>query len=117
MIEVCTACDLYKTCVTPCMAGTGRKPAKVMIVGEAPGAYEDIQGKPFVGASGNKLRETMMMYGLDPDECFITNAVKCRPPSNTTPTAKQIRACKPWLEDEIREVQPEYIIAVGSIAW
>ena len=117
MTEVCTACDLHKTCVTPCMAGIGRKPAKVMIVGEAPGAYEDIQGEPFVGASGNKLRETMMMYGLDPDECFITNAVKCRPPSNATPTAKQIRACKPWLEDEIREVQPEYIIAVGSIAW
>jgi len=113
----CTSCDLHLTCVTPCMEGVGPFPARVMIVGEAPGALEDLEGRPFVGASGEKLRETFKAYGLDLSECYITNAVKCRPPNNTTPTAKQIKACKPLLDAEVQAVQPEYIVAVGNISW
>ncbi len=116
IISPCTACELYTLAQHPCMQGVGPVPAKVMIVGEAPGAQEDLYGKPFVGASGEKLRNALKDVGINLDECYITNAVKCRPPMNATPNIKQIKACKPHLDAEIEAVKPEIIVAVGGIA-
>lgn len=86
-----------------------------MIVGEAPGAEEDKQGTPFVGKSGQVLREELMRVGIKPDECYITNTVKCRPPENDKPKAGQIKACSAYLQHEIDTVKPEYIITLGSV--
>lgn len=86
-----------------------------MIVGEAPGAEEDKRGQPFVGRSGQVLREELRAVGIDPDECYITNTVKCRPPENDKPKAGQIKACKKYLDAEIASVKPEYVITLGSV--
>lgn len=87
-----------------------------MIVGEAPGFREDQDKKPFVGRAGQFLDETLQTVGLSRSKIFISNAVKCRPPDNATPTTLQIKSCKPYLEQEIEEVNPKYILALGNVA-
>lgn len=88
-----------------------------MIVGEAPGATEEAEGEPFVGASGALLRDTLSVYGVDPAEMYITNVVKWRPPNNATPNAEDIEKGLPYLEDEIQHVVPRYILALGNTAF
>lgn len=97
------------------MAGTGPKDARVVVVGEAPGASEDAAGTPFVGRSGQLLERLLEEAGINRDDCFITNAVKCRPQDNTTPTAKQIGACRSYLEDELASLNPRVIVVLGNV--
>lgn len=111
----CQDCELHKGVKTVCLWGDGPKKARVMIVGEAPGKTEDERGKPFQGASGQVLRDELSRVGVNPEECYITNTVKCRPPDNAKPKAGQIKACKQYLDAEIASVKPEYIITLGSI--
>jgi DNA polymerase-1 len=87
-----------------------------MLVGEAPGESEDIGGAPFIGRAGEKLTELAAQSGLDLTECYITNAVKCRPPKNATPKISHIRACNKYLYQEIEWVKPKLIIALGLVA-
>jgi DNA polymerase-1 len=87
-----------------------------MLVGEAPGETEDRIGRPFVGDAGQLLINILREYGIARDDVYITNAVKCRPPNNSTPKLKNIDACRDYLIEEIREVQPKIIIGLGNIA-
>ena len=95
----------------------GNPDAQVMVIGEAPGASEDAQGLPFVGRSGQLLDQLLMQAGLSSDrDLFITNVVKCRPPDNRKPSAKELSACRPWIEEQIAIVDPAVVILVGATA-
>lgn len=113
----CTRCGLDKDCKSPRMKGVGPKNAGIMIIGEAPGKREDLNGKPFIGSSGTLLRtEFTKATGISSNDVFITNAVRCRPPENKTPTKAQIKNCWAFLEKEIMEVKPKLIVLVGGTA-
>ncbi len=108
-------CGLKHT-ATNLVFGDGNPDARVMIVGEAPGADEDRQGVPFVGVSGQLLDRMMARIGLDRTGFFITNTVFWRPPGNRNPTAAEIAACLPFLERMIELIGPEILVLVGGAA-
>jgi DNA polymerase len=85
----------------------------VMLVGEAPGADEDRTGRPFVGAAGRLLTETLARLGVSRDDVYITNVVKCRPPNNRTPTQVEVETCLPYLLRQIELLKPKRIVALG----
>jgi len=118
MVSPCSNCSqLCSQCKHPDMPGHGRKTAKVMIVGEAPGADEDKLGEPFVGAAGRFLRKNLIYSNDYSDEdIFFTNAVRCRPPNNRIPKRAEILNCRPKLEEEIARIKPKVIIALGNTA-
>ncbi len=112
----CIDCALHQGVKNVCIWGTGPKNAKVMIIGEAPGYNEDKDGKPFVGKSGQLLREELNRAGIDPNDVYITNTVKCRPPDNKKPNAGQMKACKKYIDEEIATIKPEYVVTLGAVA-
>lgn len=114
--EYCDKCPLHEFADTVCMMGTGPTPARVAIVGEAPGANEDRVGKPFIGAAGKLLDEELLRAGFDRDEMFVTNANRCRPPDNRRTTVAEQKACKPYLQAEMELVQPELTLLLGNSA-
>lgn len=101
---------------TNIVLGEGDCSNGVMLIGEAPGAEEDSQGRPFVGTAGKTLRQLIAEAGLEPSQCRITNTVKCRPPGNRRPTPAERAACSKHLEAEIRHYLPKAIVAVGLTA-
>lgn len=111
----CTRCDLARG-RTQVVAGVGPARARIMFVGEAPGADEDRQGAPFVGRSGRLLDRLLAANHLRRDDVFITNVVACRPPGNRNPRAREIHAHAPWLEEQIRLVAPRLLVTLGRIA-
>jgi len=111
----CTKCSLCKT-RTQTIFGTGNKTAEWMIIGEAPGQSEDEQGKPFVGKAGQLLTEMLRAVGLDRDDVFITNILKCRPPGNRDPKPEEAESCGHYLRQQRDLIQPKIILAVGRIA-
>jgi DNA polymerase len=95
----------------------GNPEARLMVIGEAPGAQEDAEGLPFVGRSGRLLDQLLAAAGLDPAaDVYICNGVKCRPPNNRKPTAVEMAACRPWLEQQIAAVDPPLIVLLGASA-
>lgn len=108
----CTACPLSRgrTKVVP---GEGRIDADIMFIGEAPGYYEDQQGRPFVGAAGQFLEQLLESIGLKRPDVFIANVIKCRPPSNRDPLPEEIDSCSSWLDEQISIVQPKLIVTLG----
>jgi uracil-DNA glycosylase family 4 len=114
-IENCKACDLYKT-RTNTVFGTGSKQADLMIIGEAPGADEDAQGKPFVGRAGQLLTQMLNAINISRDDVFITNILKSRPPNNREPAPDEIKACTPFLQRQINLIQPKLMVALGRVA-
>lgn len=110
----CKLCPLHEDVNTVCVAGEGPKHAEVMVVGEAPGADEDDEGRPFIGKSGQLLRNQLRRNDLT--DVYITNVVKCRPPDNRAPETSEIKACKEYLLDEIERVAPKYVVALGATA-
>lgn len=96
--------------------GSGRADADVMFVGEAPGAEEDKQGLPFVGAAGQLLTRMIEAIGLGRDEVYIANVIKCRPPGNRDPLPEEIAQCEPFLKRQIAMVQPMVICTLGRFA-
>lgn len=112
----CKLCPLHKEAQTVCLVGDGPVPARIMVVGEAPGYREDEVSRPFSGKSGRLLDETFEKFGLDRSEMFITNMAKCRPPENATPNKTQLNACRPYLDAELQAVQPEFILTLGNPA-
>ncbi|NLK00863.1 MAG: uracil-DNA glycosylase [Clostridia bacterium] len=96
--------------------GEGSPDARLMFVGEGPGRHEDDLGKPFVGAAGVLLDKIFKASGLKREEVYITNVVKCRPPGNRMPTAKEIRACGDYLKGQIQLVKPSIIVCLGALA-
>lgn len=96
--------------------GTGNPEANLMFVGEAPGAEEDEQGEPFVGAAGQLLTKMIKAMGYERSEVYICNVIKCRPPGNRNPEPDEIAACEPFLRQQIAIVQPRIIVALGKFA-
>lgn len=113
-IRRCTKCRLCES-RTHAVPGEGRAPARVMIVGEAPGAREDAEGRPFVGRAGRFLDEMLIRAGLSRDRVFITNSVKCRPPENRRPYDDELAICgQRWLVRQIDLVDPRIIVLLGA---
>jgi DNA polymerase len=104
--------DLAKDCLNP-VPGEGNANAELMFIGEAPGAQEDKQGRPFVGASGKFLAEMLESIGLKREDVFITNIVKFRPPQNRDPNPEEIKACMPILFEQIEVIRPKLLIFLG----
>lgn len=111
----CTRCDLFlsRTQVVP---GAGNPRAGLLLVGEAPGAQEDREGVPFVGASGRLLNTMLEIAGIDRTAVFVANTVRCRPPKNRPPRAREIRACQGWMEEQVRLIEPETVATLGRFA-
>jgi len=114
-IRTCTRCALGRTRTNP-VPGEGNPRARVMFVGEGPGAEEDATGRPFVGAAGRLLNRLLPLAGLERETVFIANLVKCRPPGNRTPLPEEIAACRPFLIAQIATIQPDLICTLGSPA-
>lgn len=96
--------------------GSGNPHARVMIIGEAPGRQEDVQGQPFVGPAGHKLNEVLHKAGIARSDVYIANVIKCRPPSNRNPQNAEIQACAPFLREQIRSIWPDVLICLGNFA-
>ncbi|MCE1190423.1 MAG: uracil-DNA glycosylase [Ignavibacteria bacterium] len=96
--------------------GVGNPDAKVMLIGEGPGAEEDIQGEPFVGRAGQLLTDILKAINFSRQEVYIANIVKCRPPGNRTPVQEEIDACFPYLAKQIELIKPTIILCLGSTA-
>jgi uracil-DNA glycosylase len=111
----CTRCPLHRGRLN-IVFGAGAPSAKLMFVGEGPGADEDREGRPFVGRAGQLLTKMIQAMNFDRSEVYIANVVKSRPPGNRNPTALEISACFPFLERQIAAVQPGVIVALGKIA-
>ncbi len=118
----CTACPLYKR-ATQTVFGEGRKNAALMLLGEQPGEQEDLSGKPFVGPAGQILNRALEEAGIDRNSVYVTNTVthfKWEPRGkrriHQKPSARDIAACRPWLEAELRVVRPGVLVCLGSTA-
>jgi uracil-DNA glycosylase family 4 len=111
----CTKCELHKS-RTNAVPGEGPPDARIIFVGEGPGQNEDEKGRPFVGAAGKFLTELLESIGLKRSDVFITNIVKCRPPNNRAPRKSEIQACNPYLQSQIRLINPRIVCALGTPA-
>lgn len=111
-INTCTLCSLCKE-RTNAVPGEGAWDADVLFIGEGPGKAEDLQARPFVGASGRLLDEMIESIGMTREDVFISNVVKCRPPENRDPLADEVKSCWPYLEAQIRFIKPKLIVTLG----
>ncbi|MCU0641405.1 MAG: uracil-DNA glycosylase [Candidatus Margulisbacteria bacterium] len=116
LAATCQKCQLAKG-RTKVVFGHGPVPCDLMLIGEGPGAEEDEQGLPFVGRSGQLLTQILASVGIKrPDDIYIANTVKCRPPENRAPLAAEQEACAPYLQAQINFVKPKIILLAGSPA-
>lgn len=111
----CLKCDLGKT-RTKFVFGVGNPNAHAMLIGEAPGADEDIQGEPFVGRAGKLLNDILKAVNLKREEVFIANILKCRPPGNRDPQPIEMETCMPYLHKQIDLINPKIILCLGRVA-
>lgn len=111
----CVRCPLSQTRTTV-VFGAGSPEADLMFVGEAPGFHEDQQGVPFVGAAGKLLGRLLGEIGLERDEVYIANVLKCRPPGNRDPRPEEIEECKGYLRSQIELVDPRVVVTLGNFA-
>jgi DNA polymerase len=114
-VENCQLCELHAT-RTQAVFGVGNQQADWLIIGEAPGADEDRQGEPFVGRAGQLLNEMLKAIGLQREQVYIANILKCRPPNNRDPKPEEAASCSPYLQRQIELIQPKVILALGRIA-
>ena len=114
-VRECRLCGLCET-RTQTVFGTGDRGARLMVVGEAPGAEEDRQGEPFVGRAGMLLNAMLRAAGFERGDVFIANVLKCRPPNNRDPSDEEAGKCLPYLRRQIELVAPAAILCVGRIA-
>lgn len=114
-VEACHRCPLADG-RTQTVFGAGNEHARVLIIGEAPGKNEDLQGEPFVGSAGKYLNELLAVAGLERKDVFIANVLKCRPPSNRNPRAEEIELCAPYLREQTRAIDPEFIVTLGNFS-
>ena len=111
-VNICTRCDLQygRRLAVP---GEGPAEARILLIGEGPGFHENVQGRPFVGQAGQLLDELLTGAGLNREQVFITNVVKCRPPGNRDPLPAEVAACAEYLDCQIETIQPQIIITLG----
>lgn len=114
-VTQCTACSLHQT-RTQTVFGVGNLQARLMIIGEAPGFYEDQQGEPFVGRAGQLLTTMLKAIGYKRSQVYIANILKCRPPHNRDPQPEEVLLCTSFLNRQIELIQPKVLLAVGRIA-
>ncbi|HHB92070.1 MAG TPA: uracil-DNA glycosylase [Thioploca sp.] len=114
-VIACTSCELHKN-RTKTVFGVGNPNADLMLIGEAPGAEEDIQGEPFVGRAGQLLNAMLYAINLTRDDIYIANVVKCRPPENRNPNNNEMASCNNFLHQQISLIKPKLIVAVGRIS-
>jgi DNA polymerase len=115
-VAACTRCQELAESRTQTVFGVGDPHARVMFIGEAPGADEDRQGEPFVGRAGQLLNRIIAACGWKREEIYICNILRCRPPGNRTPSNEEAANCREWLDGQIQTVDPEYIVCWGSVA-
>jgi len=108
----CRLCEMRKHAVP----GEGNRHARIMLVGEGPGAQEDQEGRPFVGAAGKLLDRMLLSIGLSREQVYIANVVKCRPPSNRTPQPDECRACLNYLRWQVKLIHPKMVVCLGNTA-
>ena len=111
----CRKCPLWEG-RTHVVFGVGNPDARVLVVGEAPGKNEDLQGEPFVGAAGKYLNELLALAGLRREDIYIANVLKCRPPENRDPLPEEIEVCTPYLREQTRAINPEFIVTLGNFS-
>lgn len=111
----CQKCSLYKTATNP-VPGSGSSEAEIMFIGEAPGFNEDQKGIPFCGAAGHLLDELLASVGLNREMVFVANMLKHRPPNNRDPLSEEMEACKEYLDEQLKIIQPKTIVALGRFA-
>ncbi|MEX0788238.1 MAG: uracil-DNA glycosylase [Anaerolineales bacterium] len=111
-VRVCTLCKLHQSRKNA-VPGEGPAGADLMFIGEGPGFHENEQGRPFVGAAGRFLEELLAGIGLKREQVFIANVVKCRPPGNRDPEPEEMESCGPYLERQVRTVNPKVIVTLG----
>jgi DNA polymerase len=114
-ISNCRKCNLYKT-RTNTVPGDGNPNTDILFIGEAPGRNEDLKGKPFVGKAGQVLDKLLESIGLDREDIFIANILKCRPPDNRNPLIGEIKLCTAFLDKQIQIIQPKVIVPMGNFA-
>ena len=114
-IKDCNKCSLSKS-RTNLVFGTGNPNADIVIVGEAPGQNEDLEGKPFIGRGGQLLDKILAAINLSREDVFILNVLKCRPPENRDPKSSEIDKCEPYLKKQLEIINPKLIIALGRIS-
>jgi uracil-DNA glycosylase family 4 len=112
----CTRCKLHKQGRKQIVFGVGNPRAELMFVGEGPGADEDAQGEPFVGRAGQLLNNMIKAMGLQREDVYIANIVKCRPPGNRTPEPDECDTCLPFLMRQIATIKPKVVVALGATA-
>ena len=113
--KICTACRLAQT-RTQVVFGVGDPDADVLLVGEAPGFNEDLQGEPFVGAAGQLLNRLLEEIGLSREDVYIANVLKCRPPNNRDPARDEVDSCKDYLRAQITIIDPSVVVTLGNFA-
>lgn len=109
----CTKCPLHKLRKNA-VPGEGNPNTKIMLIGEAPGYWEDVKGKPFVGAAGKFLDTLLAEAGVSRSQVFIGNVLKCRPPGNREPAQAEIEACSQFLDRQITAIKPKLIVTLGN---
>jgi len=114
-VRQCTRCPLHLG-RTKAVPGEGAENAQIMFIGEAPGFHEDQQGRPFVGAAGKFLDELLASVGLNREDVYIANVIKCRPPSNRDPRQEEIEACRAYLDRQIELIKPKVIVTLGRFS-
>ncbi len=114
-IKGCRRCDLWKTRTNP-VVGEGTLSARVMFIGEAPGYYEDLKGKPFIGKAGKVLDALLESVGWERSEVYIANVLKCRPPENRNPTMAELKSCTPYLDTQLAIIEPTVIATLGNFS-
>lgn len=114
-VQDCKRCKLHRTRRT-IVFGEGNEKARLMLIGEAPGYDEDLQGRPFVGKAGQLLTKILQSIHLSREEVYIANIIKCRPPQNRNPEPDEILSCNPFLVKQITTIQPKVICALGSFS-
>lgn len=114
-VDECHKCTLGET-RTNVVPGAGNPHAKIMFIGEAPGKNEDLKGQPFVGAAGKLLNQLLERIGLQREDIYIANILKCRPPKNRDPRPDEISACVPWLREQINAVRPNVLVTMGNFS-
>lgn len=116
LVANCKRCSELVESRRQTVFGTGNPDARIMFIGEAPGADEDRVGEPFVGAAGQLLDKIIIAAGLKREDIYICNILRCRPPGNRNPQAQEVANCKEFLEGQIKIVNPEYIVCWGNVA-
>ena len=122
LLDLALACEACRRCSLGngrlnAVVSRGNPQARLMLIGEGPGALEDAQGQPFVGRSGQLLDHLLERAGIDSNrDAYVCNVVKCRPPANRKPSGAEMAACRPWLEQQIALVDPPLIVLLGATA-